>query len=100
MAIIDRRSGLQDITLRQIDAFFFRSYGCISAIQLNTNENLLAHQWNPLTPFVNLINKYEDIQEGANDGQHSIQDDRVVRAAYTQLVASGLYRDECKTWRA
>jgi hypothetical protein len=89
-----------NITLRELLAFLFDTYGQITPHDLQRNQQRMLTPWDPSTSFELLINQIKEAQEMADVGNQPFSAPQIINTAYTLVFNIGLYFDECKTWNA
>ena len=98
-AIRNRHTGYANQTLRQILHYLFTAYGSLQPNELQLNQSKLQEPWDPNTPFELLIDQIEECMEIADAGGQPFTPTQIINTAYTLVFNTGMYFDECKTWR-
>ena len=83
---------------REILDHLFTNYGEILAHVLVENRVKLGEEWDPTTPFQNLVTKLQDIQEFSTDRGRSIAEVDITNVLYMVIYNTGAYYEECKKW--
>ena len=98
-AIRNRHTGYANQMLRQILHYLFTAYGSLQPNELQLNQSKLQEPWDPNTPFELLIDQIEECMEIADAGGQPFTPTQIINTAYTLVFNTGMYFDECKTWR-
>ena len=98
-AIRNRHTGYANSTLRQLLHYVFTAYGSLQPNELQLNQAKLQEPWDPNTPFELLIDQIEECMEIADAGGQPFTHTQILNTAYTLVYNTGMYFDECKTWR-
>jgi hypothetical protein len=99
-SICHRRTGFNQVTLREMFLHLFNTYARLDGIQIHANRLRLGDPWDPSGRLEDLISRLEDIQELATDANRPIPDTDLTDSAFSSMFSCGLYDDECKTWEA
>ena len=98
-AIRNRHVGFNQHTVRDILQHLLMSYGNISAADLDKNTESMKAPWDPSQPFEVLIDQIEEAVTYADAGNQPFTDQQILNTAYMAVFKSGLFFDDCKSWR-
>ncbi len=88
-----------NVTPLQLLTHLRTTYGQVTSDDLTANFNRMTAPWNPPTPIEVLFEQLKEGQEFANEGKETIQDSQLMRLAYDNIKATGLFNEQCRTWR-
>ena len=77
----------------------YDSYARITPTDLDENDKRLKEPYDPNETIETLIDQVEDALEYAAVGKDPYTPRQIVNIAYTLLFNTGVYHDDCKTWR-
>lgn len=97
-AIRNIHAGFSNISLREMLAHLFTSYGRITPYDLQTNDKHFHEPWDPSSPFETCIDKVETAIEYAADGNSPYTVLQIVNNAYNLVSQTGMYFEDCKAW--
>ena len=96
----DRNTGFAHIPLRDMLTHLFTNYGQITRKDLQDNMKTLSEPYDVNTPMETLFNTYKDCQDYAEAGEHPLNEQQIIDAAYTAIYDTGYYFDDCDDWDA
>ena len=79
--------------------YIWKTYGKIDDADHTLNEQRMRAQWTPPTPIETLFDQLEDGQEYAAQGKEIINNSQLMRWAYDNIKATGLFDKDCERWR-
>ena len=91
--------GYANVTTLQMLTHLYISYARISQFNLEENDKRLKQQWDTNQPFKVLIDQIEDAIDYAAAGNTPYYKEQITNTAYNIVYHTGIFRDECKTWR-
>ena len=90
--------GLNYLTTQAVLAQLFSDWGQLSQQDLVANRRRLNEEWDANRPFTDLIQRVQEVQEYARDGQRPIPENDIVDAIYTVIYNTGIFFDNCNDW--
>ena len=87
-------------SIRNLLTHLFENYGNITQLELEDNDTKMRSLWDPNSPFDCLVQQLEDCQDYTDDGGQPYTTDQLLRIAYTLVIKTGLYFEDCKAWNA
>jgi uncharacterized protein with HEPN domain len=90
--------GLTHLTTKVVLEQVFSDWGQVTQQDMVANRNRLHEEWDPSRPFSDLIQRVQEIEEYATDGQRPIRENDIVDAIYTVIYNTGVYFDDCVEW--
>ena len=90
--------GFIGVRAKEILEHLFTNYGEILAQDLVANRVKTGDEWDPNTPFQNLVTKVQEIQEFTTYGGRSIEEVEITNVLYTVIYNTEEYCEECKKW--
>ena len=75
------------------------TYGSVTSDDLTANYARMTAQWTPPTPIEALWEQLKEGQEFATEGAEAIANSQLMRLAYDNIKNTGLFNDQCRTWR-
>ena len=92
-------SGFANVHPYDLLTYIWTTYGKIDDADHSLNEQRMRAPWNPPTPIETLFDQLEDGQEFAAQGNETIDDSQLMRWAYDNIKATGLFDKDCERWR-
>ena len=86
------------VTPRALLEHLWKHYGKITEADLRANEARMKTTWHPPSPIEDLFKQLRDGQKFAKKGGEDITDSMLVRMAYDQIYATGLFNQACEDW--
>ena len=77
----------------------WKTYGKIDDADHTANEQRMKAPWSPPTPIEALFDQLDDGQLFASKGNEVIDDSQLMRWAYDNIKATGLFEKDCDKWR-
>ena len=77
----------------------WKTYGKIDDADHTLNEQRMKAPWSPPTPIEALFDQLDDGQLFASKGNEVIDDSQLMRWAYDNIKATGLFDKDCDRWR-
>ena len=93
------RTGYARVSPLQLMTHIWNTYVTVEDGDQTHNEKLMKTQWKTTTPIETLFEELDDEQKFAAKGGETIHDSQVVRWAYENVSATGLFSSACKKWR-
>ena len=90
--------GLNYLSTQAVITQLFSDWGQLSQQDLVANTHRLHDEWDANRSFTDLIQRVQEVQEYARDGQRPISDADVVDAIYTVIYNTGMFFDDCSNW--
>ena len=90
--------GLNYLSMQAVLAQLFLDWGYLSQQDLVANRHRLSEEWDANRPFTDLIQRVQEVQEYARDGQRPISEHDIVDAIYTVVYNTGIFFDDCNEW--
>ena len=75
------------------------TYGQVTEADLTSNYTRMTAQWTPPTPIEVLFEQLKEGQEFANEGNEKVSNYQLMRLAYDNIQAAGIFKDACREWR-
>ena len=88
-----------NVTPLQLLAHLQDTYGQVTSDDLTANYTLMTAPWNPPTSIEALFKQLKEGQEFVTEGKETIQDSQLMRLAYDNIKATGLFENQCRDWR-
>ena len=79
--------------------YIWSTYGKIDDADHTLNEQRMRAPWSPPTPIETLFDQLEEGQEFAAQGNEIIDNSQLMRWAYDNIKATGLFDKDCERWR-
>ena len=98
-ALADEVTSYNQVTPLQLLTHLWDTYGQITEADLSANESRMYADWNPPTPIETLYEQLTEGQKFAARGNEVIDDSQLARKGYEIVKKTGLFEDDCKTWR-
>ena len=99
-AIKHRHVGFANHSIREMLTHLIDQYGAITPIDLQNNMADFSKKWDPNQPFEVLIDQIEEAVDFADAGGQPYTAQQIINNAYTIVFQTGMFFDDCKTWRA
>ena len=77
----------------------WKTYGKVDDADHTLNEQRVKAPWSPPTPIEALFDQLDDGQLFASKGNEVIDDSQLMRWAYDNIKATGLFDKDCDRWR-
>jgi hypothetical protein len=87
------------VTPLQLMTHLWTHYGQIDQSSLTENETRMKQPWMPPVPIESLFKQLTDGQLYAKKGDETISDENLMRWAYDNISATGLFEYPCRDWR-
>ena len=94
----DENLGYANVTTLAILQHLDTNYGTVTADDLDENMKRLTAEWNPMQPIEDLWNQINEARRFAH-AHDPISEAAAIRAALSNLEASGVFADGLKEWR-
>ena len=91
-------TGYNNVLIQNMLDFLYKTYGQITSIDLETNENKMSKPYNEDLPFSVFIKQIDDGVEFAEAGGVDFTAKQIVSKAYNILLKSGVYLLGCREW--
>ncbi len=75
------------------------TYGQVTSDDLTANYARMTESWNPPTPIEVLFEQLKEGKEFAAEGNETFLDAQLMRLAYDNIKATGLFNEQCCEWR-
>ena len=95
----DKYIGYANVTTLEMLTHLYDSYARITQGDLDENDRRMKQAWDPNQPFETLIDQIEDAIDFSAAGNTPYSRQQIVNAAYNAVFRTGLFADDCKTWR-
>ena len=90
--------GYANTTVLQLLTHLDTTYGTVTFDDLNTNLQNMTHQWDPSQPLKDLWHQLRECRVYV-EPHDPITEPTAIRAAITNLTASGVFTNALKDWR-
>lgn len=98
-ALLSEDMGFATVTTLQLLTHLWSTYGKITSAELVANLQLLNKPWAANTPIEVLLSQLARAARFADAGGSPIGDTNIILAGYTNIHATGQFRDACREWR-
>ena len=98
-ALRNRHTGYAAVTPLQLLTHLYRTYGQITPMDLDANDERFKRPFDPAQPFETLIQQIEDAQEYADAGGNAYSASQIVANAYALMYRTGMFPEACREWR-
>ncbi len=88
-----------NVTPLQLMNHLKATYGAITSDDLTSNYERMTAPWNPPTPIETLFNQLKEGKEFAQKGHERFENSQLMRLAYDNIKATGLFDVQCREWR-
>ena len=95
----NRHTGYASVTLLQLITHLYPTYGQITPMDLDANDERFKRPFDPAQPFETLIQQIEDAQEYADAGGNPYSASQIVANAYALMYRTGMFPEACREWR-
>jgi hypothetical protein len=93
------RTKYATITPLELLEHLWNTYGKINQADQTANEKCMQAQWNLPTAIESLFEQLQEGQTFTAKGEETISDSQLMRWAYKNLLATGLFDRDCARWR-
>ncbi len=98
-ALKHRITQYNNVTPLQLLAHLTDTYGQVTEADLTANYARMTAQWTPPTPIEVLFEQLKEGKEFATEGNEAVPDSQLMRLAYDNIKATGLFNEACRDWR-
>jgi hypothetical protein len=91
-------TGYNNVTISTLLTHLFTEYGEITASDLKANEERLQAEWDGVTPYEAIINRFDDCIDYAIQANSPFTASQILHKAELVVHNTGLYTDEMKEW--
>ena len=98
-ALRNRHTGYAAVSPYQLVTHLYRTYGQITPMDIDANDEKFKRPFDPAQPFETLIQQIEDAQEYADAGGNAYSAAQIVANAYSIMFRTGMFPDACRDWR-
>jgi hypothetical protein len=94
-----RITGFANITTATILAHLYRTYGNITAHDLDENDKRFKQPFNVNQPFQSIIQQIDEAVDYAIAGETPYTSEQIVTNAYNLVYNTGMFPESCREWR-
>jgi hypothetical protein len=98
-ALKHRITQYSNVTPLELLTHLKNTYGQVTSDDLTTNYARMTEPWNPPTPIEVLFEQLKEGKEFAAKGNEAFPDTQLMRLAYDNIKATGLFNEQCREWR-
>ena len=91
-------TGYANITALQLITHMYTTYGKITSMDLEANDNKMKAPYDSTQPIEVLFQQIEEAQEFAEAGEAAYSQATLLNTAYILLFKTGQYKDACREW--
>jgi hypothetical protein len=90
--------GYSNVTTLALLTHLWTTYGTIKMEDLEANQVRMVQQWHPSSPIEDLWTQIDEAAEFAILGESPYDDKFLLRAAYKNIEATGVFTADCRDW--
>jgi hypothetical protein len=94
----DDMVGFSNITALEILDHLFRTYGNITAVDLENNFEKMRRAWDPQQPIESLFKQIQDCADYSESGGVLIGHPQKINVGYATIFATGHFMSACRRW--
>jgi hypothetical protein len=96
----NRYTGFAGVMIWQVINHLYQRYGNITAHDLDKNDKLFKHPYDPAEPIEVLYKQIDATMHYADAGEQPYSPSQIVNNAYNIISHTGIFTEACRNWRA